>query len=128
MKKCFCHPDTMGNLKISNLCGDFILISETRRPLEGCLDISQTYCQNWKLTVNNKKTKLLVVEKGQSLAQMHCFSLKKEHFEICKLYRYLGTIVTNNGNFKVNIQELSKNAKRERERERERESNVHSAW
>ena len=54
----------------------------------------------------------MVVEKRQSSAQIHCFSLQKEPLEICKLYLYLGTIITNNGNFKVNIEELCKSARR----------------
>ena len=55
----------------------------------------------------------MVLEKIQSLTQMHSFSFKKESLEICKLYPYLRTIITNNGNFKVNIQELYKSARRE---------------
>ena len=54
----------------------------------------------------------MVVEKRQSSAQMHRFSFQKDSFGICKLYLYLGTIITNNGNFKVNIQELCKSAGR----------------
>ena len=54
----------------------------------------------------------MVVEKRQSSAQIHHFSLQKEPLEICKLYLYLGTIITNNGNFKVNIEELCKSARR----------------
>ena len=42
---------------------------------------------------------------------MHRLSFKKEPLEICKLYAYLGAIVTNNGSFKVNIQELSKSVR-----------------
>ena len=42
---------------------------------------------------------------------MHRFSFKKEPLEIFKIYRYLGTIIINNGNFKVNIQELCKSAR-----------------
>ena len=54
----------------------------------------------------------MVIEKRQSSAQMYHFSFKKEPLEICKLYPYLRTIITNNGNFKVNIQELCKSARR----------------
>ena len=39
-------------------------------------------------------------------------SFKKEPLEICKLNPYLGTITTNNGNFKVNIHELCKSPRR----------------
>ena len=43
---------------------------------------------------------------------MHRFSFKKEPLEICKLYPFLGTIITSNGNFKLNIQKLCKSARR----------------
>ena len=110
----FYHPVTLCNIKLSNLLyeDDLILISETRTGLQSCLSNLQAYCQKWKLTVNKKKTKVMVVEKRQFSTQMHRFSFKKEPLEICKLYPYLGTIITNNGNFKVNIQELCKSARR----------------
>ena len=86
---------TLGNIKLSNLlyADDLILISETKTDLQSCLDNLQAYCQKWKLTVDNKKTKVMVVEKRQSSAQIHRFSFKKELIEICKLYPYLGTII-----------------------------------
>ena len=92
----FCHSVTLDNIKLSNLlyADDLILISETRTGQQRCLDNLQAYCQKWKLTVNNKKTKVMVVEKRQSSAQIHRFSFKKEPLEICKLYQYLGTIIT----------------------------------
>ena len=54
----------------------------------------------------------MVVEKIQSSVQIHCFNFKKKPLEICKLYPYLRAIITNNGNFKVNIEELCKIARR----------------
>ena len=54
----------------------------------------------------------MVVEKRQSSAQIHRFNFKKEPLEICKLYPNLETIITNNRNFEVNIQELCKRARR----------------
>ena len=110
----FCHPVTLSNIKVSNLlyADDRILISETRIGLHRFLDNLQAYYQKWNLTVNNKKTKVMVVEKIQSSAQIHRFSFKKEPLEICKLHPQLGTIITNNGNFNVNIQELSKSARK----------------
>ena len=54
----------------------------------------------------------MVVEKRQSSAQIYRFSFKKETLEICNLYPFLKTIISNNGNFKVNIEELCKSASR----------------
>ena len=60
----FCHPVTLCNIKLSNLlyADDLILISEIRTGLQSCLNNLQAYCQKWKLTVNNKKTKVMIVE------------------------------------------------------------------
>ena len=54
---CFCHPVTLGIIKLSNLlyADDLILISETNTGLQSCLDNLQACFQKWKLTVNNKK-------------------------------------------------------------------------
>ena len=100
--------------KLNNLLyvDDLVLISETRADLQSCLDNLQGHCQKWKLTVNSKKTNIMVVEKRQSTAQMHRFSLKKEPLEMYKLCPSLGTIITSNGNFKVNVQELCTSARR----------------
>ena len=85
----FCHPVTLSNIKLSNLlyADELILISETRTGLQLFLDNLQAYYQKWNLTVNNKKTKVMLVEKIQSSAQIHRFSFKKEPLEICKLHR-----------------------------------------
>ena len=52
----FCHPVTLGNIKLSNplYVDDLILISEIKTGLQSCLDNLQAYCQKWKLIVNNK--------------------------------------------------------------------------
>ena len=70
-------------------------ISESRTGIQSCLDNLQVESQKWKLTVNNKKAKVMVVGKIQSFAQLHCFSFKKEPLEICWLYPYLRTIINN---------------------------------
>ena len=107
---CFCQLVSLGNIKLSNLlyADDLILISETKTSLQGCLDNLEAYCQKWKLTVNNKRQKSWLWKKRQSPAETHRFSFKKEPLEICKLYPYLETIITNNGNFKVNIEDPCK--------------------
>ena len=70
--ECFCHPVTLGNIKLSNLlyADGLILISETRTGLQSCLDNLQAYCQKWKLTVNNKSQKSWLWKKGNP--QLKC--------------------------------------------------------
>ena len=56
---------------------------------------------------NNKKKKAMVVEKIQYPLQMPRFRFKKN----CKIYSYLGTIMTNNRDFKTNIGQLCNRAR-----------------
>ena len=91
---------------------DLVPICETKTGIQSCLDNLQSYCQKWKLTFNNNKAKILVVEKRQSAALIHRSSAEKVPVEICKLYPYLGTITTNNENFKETIEELCKSSRR----------------
>ena len=66
----------MGNLEPNNLfyADDLIIMPEARRDLQSYLDISQANFHNWKRTVNNKKTKLMVVEKKTILSSNEHFA------------------------------------------------------
>ena len=57
--------------------GDLILVSETSSGLQNCLDRLQEYCDKWRLTVNIKKTKTMVVEKRQSSINQTSFTYAK---------------------------------------------------
>ena len=66
--KIFCQSANIKNLTLNNLlyAGDLVLVIETSSGLQKCLDSLQEYCDKWRLTVNIKKTKTMVVEKPQS--------------------------------------------------------------
>ena len=53
------------------------LVSETSSGLQNCLDRLQEYCDKWRLTVNIKKTKTMVVEKRQSSINQTSFTYTK---------------------------------------------------
>ena len=54
----------------------------------------------------------MVVEKRQSSINQTSFTYKNNVLDICKTYPYLGTIISHNGQFKFNINELCKKASR----------------
>ena len=66
---------------------------------------------NGDLLLTSKKPKL-VVEKQQSSINQTSFTYKNNVLNICKSYPYLGTIMSHNGQFKLNINELCKKASR----------------
>ena len=63
--KTFCQPAKIKNLTLNNLlyADNLVLVSETSSGLQNCLDRLQEYCDKWRLTINIKKTKTMVVEK-----------------------------------------------------------------
>ena len=83
-----CQPHSILKLSLNHLLyvDDLVLISETKNGLQQCLNNKlQKYCEK-KRTVNNKKRLLQLI--------------------------HVGSIISNTGNFKININELSKSASR----------------
>ena len=112
--KTFCQSAKIKNVTLNNLlyADDLVLMFETSSGLQNFLDRLQEYCDKWKLTANIKKAKTMVVEKRQFLISQISFSYKNNVLDMCNSYLYLGTIVCNNGQFKLNINELCKKASR----------------
>ena len=65
------------------------------------LDKLQQYCHKWKLTVNTRKTKTMIVAK-RHVAIANFFTFNGNVIETCKSYPYLGSLISNNGQFKLN--------------------------
>ena len=83
-----CQPPSILKLSLNHLLyvDDLVLISETKNGLQQCLNNKlQKYCEK-KRTANNKKRLLQLI--------------------------HLGSIISNTGNFKININELSIRASR----------------
>ena len=86
--KTFRQPAKIKNLTLNNLlyADDLVLVSETSSGLQNCLDRLQEYCDKWRLTVNIKKPKTMVVEKRQSLINQTSVTYKNNVLNICKSY------------------------------------------
>ena len=89
-----------------------ILVSESRFGLQNCLEKLQTYCDKWKLKVNTTKTKTMKVEKRQSCQSEENFLFRETPIEEYKSYTSLETVISSNGKFKANTQQLCKTASR----------------
>ena len=80
---------------------DLVLLSETPDGLQSCLDKLQQYTKKWKLEINLKKTKIMIFQNPGRRPEAH-FYLGNQPVDIAQSYKYLGTIVTDTGNFKAN--------------------------
>ena len=87
---------------------DLVIISETSEGLQNCLNSLNKYTKMWKLSVNYKKTKAMVISKRKTKTK----SILKIQNEIdyCEEYNYLGTTISYNGSFKQNSILLHKKA------------------
>ena len=100
-------------LSVIMYADDTVLISDSSEGLQNGLDALYDYCQDWKLKVNESKTKVMIfckrVTKDMKLLQ---FTLNKTKVDIVKSYKYLGVLFTPNGRFKETIKYLCDQAQK----------------
>lgn len=91
----------LGDLKLFLLlyADDIILFAKSAHELQNSLNVLADYCDRWKLTVNVKKTKVMVFQKGGRLPQNLSFKYKSEEIEIVSKFKYLGILFTSGGSF-----------------------------
>ena len=91
---------------------DLILLSDTPEGLQKHIDKLSKYCDEWKLNINLKKTKIMVFNRGNKLIKS-TFSVNKVVLENVKNVKYLGfTINSKNCSFLPTLEDLSIKAKR----------------
>jgi hypothetical protein len=71
-----CDPITINNIKVSCLmyADDIVLISESAKGLQDCLNKLSNYCDIWNLSVNIDKSKVIIFNKSGRV-------IKKDNFK-----------------------------------------------
>ncbi len=87
---------------------DIALVSSNEEGLQHCIDRLQSYCKTWNLTINNKKTKVVIFNKCGKIMKNNGFSIDKEKLEIVKEMKYLGIVFNSNCTFHSAIENLKK--------------------
>ena len=99
-----CSPVFLTNeTKINCLmyADDLILLSESKDGLQSCLDRLYDYTQQWDLKLNLKKTKIMIFQNtGRRIPTS--FTFGENVVQAASEYKYLGTVITNTGNFRLN--------------------------
>ena len=88
---------------------DTVILSENRHDLQEALNAFEQYCEDWKLTVNVEKTKVLIFANGK-LSKHDKYFFKGKLLEIVKEYKYLGIFFSKSGSFAKTKQYLSDQA------------------
>jgi len=81
--------------------------------LQKALSVLSEYCKRWLLSINLKKTKVLIFQKKcrKSVLDKYCFQINNEEMEIANNYAYLGIKFSATGNFsdyKINSKEKTR--------------------
>ena len=74
---------------------DTIIIANVAESVQTSLTHLSEYCQQWKLTINIDKTKIIVLPKTQ-WKDNFIFQYEGKDFEIVQELKYLGVIVNHN--------------------------------
>ena len=107
-----CAPLILENSVIGSLmfADDLLILSESEEGLQKNLDNFSEYCDKWQLTVNCKKTKTMVISTSNKNFNNPKFYYKKDVLEQVKEFKFLGNMISKNGNLVPAAQALSKKA------------------
>ena len=87
---------------------DLFLMSETKEGLQNCLNKLQEYTMKWNLKINIKKTQVIIFQNGGYKGVLPTFKFGESELKTVKEYKYLGTLISNTGNFRLNENNLKK--------------------
>ena len=104
-----CCPVGLDKKRVNCLmfADDLVILSESPAGLQNCLNKLESYIKKWKLEVNLKKTKIMIFQNPGKRPEA-VFYLGDKQVEVSHSYKYLGTIITDTGNFKANEVNLKK--------------------
>ena len=85
---------------------DLIIISTTKEGLQNSLNSLQSYCEQWKLDINHKKSKVMVFTKGTQ-KEKNRYTINNKALEVVREYKYLGiSISSKNCSFTPTLTDL----------------------
>ena len=90
---------------------DTIVLAETPEQLQLALNAVYQYCQNWDLTVNTSKTKIVIFSRSK-VYNYPAFLFGHDLIDVVDDYTYLGVIFNYNGLFNKAINKQAKQGKR----------------
>ncbi|BES91440.1 Reverse transcriptase (RNA-dependent DNA polymerase) [Nesidiocoris tenuis] len=83
------------NINMLLYADDLVMMADSKRALQKMIDKLESYCEEWNLTINTEKSKIMVCRRGGGrLAKKEVWFYKGEKLEIVKSYKYLGITLT----------------------------------
>jgi hypothetical protein len=95
---------------------DLVILSESPTGLQYCINALDNYCEKWRLNINIKKTKVMILSKTERKAKTdsnaYVFDLNDNRLELVREYKYLGLIVICNGKLNYAAEILAQKARK----------------
>ena len=92
---------------------DLVILSESPIGLQHCINTLDNYCEKWRLNINIKKTKVMILSKTERKAKTDSNAyLFDNRLELLKEYKYLGLTVTCNGKLNYAAEILAQKARK----------------
>ena len=82
---------------------DLVIMSLTKEGLQCKLDHLFQYCNKWKMSVNVKKTKIMVLGGRKNVNVGESFRIGNEIVERVSSYKYLGVTLHEGGDMKMDM-------------------------
>ena len=94
-------PVYLNNKRIDCLmyADDVILLSSSAIGLQQKLNLLQAFCEDWCLSINIEKTKVLIFNKAGRLVNNHSFVIFGNEVSCTTSYKYLGVLFSASGTF-----------------------------
>jgi hypothetical protein len=97
----------VGEISINSLfwADDLVLFAKNKEDLDNLLKTLETYCKENEITINTKKTKCMIFNKGGRLMRRQ-FYLDGVQLENVRSYKYLGFLITPSGEINTGFKDL----------------------
>ena len=91
------------NVSVLAYADDIVIVARSEQYLQALLDKLDTWCGNWKMSVNMSKTKIIVFNKQGS--KTCCLRLHGSTVEVVKCYKYLGVTFDERCSFQQHLEQ-----------------------
>lgn len=94
------------HFKLLLYADDIVIMAESAHSLQLMINRLAEYCNTWNLTVNLSKSKVMIFRRGNGrYARNEQFFYYGERIEVVRKYKYLGILISSNGNFDRHLTE-----------------------
>ena len=91
---------------------DLVIVSSTSNGLQDKLDKLSKFADTKDLSVNAKKSQVMIFNKAGKLLKKNTFTINGQKLDIVRKYTYLGVDIPSSGTFSTSIAELTSKAKK----------------